>query len=172
MHGVRYSDYQIRGEWLYGRGEWDAFPLDFASYTLNLQRVADEQAVVRFAREFGVLGYQKLTQGIDSAKTSATQLHPKLSEKSLKEIRPFRGGEPVQWILAHARTMRRTVHTNFLLKEFRQTKKSEPLLRIKKIWQEGPFAIREALVQRAFDVDQVAFWRKGKVFQSEQWDCL
>jgi hypothetical protein len=170
MNGIRYSDYRIRGEWLYGRGEWDDFPLDFASYTLSLQKVTDEHTLLRFAREFGGLGYEQLAKGIRSAKASESQLHGRLSEKRLRKIiRPSRGGEPIEWILAHARTMRTVIHTVSLLREFRATRKSEPLSLIKKIWRQGPFAVRGKVVEEAFDIDRVAFWRRGKVFLSEQW---
>ena len=49
------------------------------------------------------------------------------------------------------------------------TRRDEPLSQIKQIWQEGPFAVQGYIVEKAFDLDQLAFWRKGKVLLSQQW---
>jgi len=167
MDGVRYTDYRIRGGWLYGRGEWDTFPLDFVSFTPKFLRVTDAHTLLRFAREFGFLGYESLRGDTQTRRASESQLNARRLEKRL--LRPFRGGEPIEWILAHARTMRTVVHTASLLQQFQTTRKSEPLSLIKKIWREGPFAVQGKIVEEAYDLDRHAFWRRGKVFLSEQW---
>jgi len=57
----------------------------------------------------------------------------------------YSDGEPIEWIFAHSRTMHRIFHTVKLLKEFRVDRKLSQLSEMKKIWKEGPFAVRGEL---------------------------
>jgi hypothetical protein len=169
---ITYSDYRIRRGKLYGEGEWKDIQVDIAKYTDDLMNVCDETSLVRFAREFGFLGYQQLRSGKRSVRRSehaSTPVAGRNERERAIAIRPYGDGEPIQWILAHARTMRAVLRTVTLLNDFKNTRSKAALLEIKKMWRAGPFAVGASIRNEGCDIDQYAFWRRGRTFISEEW---
>ncbi len=60
VNSIRYSNYRIKNNHLWGIGEWDVFPLDFAGFYEKLMTVTSDDLLVKFAREHGFLGYRQL----------------------------------------------------------------------------------------------------------------
>jgi hypothetical protein len=169
---IRYSDYEIRQRKLYGVGQWDTFPLNINEFTSNLMNVHDQAALIRFAREFGFLGYERIHRPSGAAETSRqTKTKPtdkRQLETALLNFKPYRHGEPTEWIFAHARTMRTLLHTDSLLKQFRATRSDSLLKQITLIWRTGPFAIGLKLMDEGLDIGGIA-GRRWRTFLTEQW---
>jgi hypothetical protein len=70
---------------------------------------------------------------------------------------------PLRWILAHARTMQRVLHTGTLLKEFRDRRDVARLREMRQIWKDGPFALRGELRDESF------LYRTSLRQATEQW---
>jgi hypothetical protein len=145
INSIRYSDYRVHKDRLYGEGQWEVFPIDFGGFVTNLMRVTSEAQIPAFARAFGFLGYHQLRANDRISSTRQARSNPKQLFEHLTNFRPNSEGEPLRWILAHARTMQRVLHTDTRLKEFRDRGDVARLCEIRQIWKDGPFALRGEL---------------------------
>ena len=78
-----------------------------------LAKVSDERSALRFARQFGLLGYDELLLSLDaraaSAEEQGRQADPLLDTRSVSHLLDELGGElgdPLPWLLAQARSVR------------------------------------------------------------------
>lgn len=163
INGIRYRDYQIRKSRLYGEGQWELFSIDFGGFTESLIGVTNEALIPAFARKYGFLGYQQLRADKRMRRTQHARLNAKQLSEHLMKFRPYSDGEPLRWILAHARTMQRVLYTVTLLKEFRDSGDDARLREIRRIWKDGPFALRGELC------DESVWYRTAFRHATEQW---
>jgi len=88
-------------------------PYDRVELANALAKVSDERSALRFARQFGLLGYDELLLSLEgeavTAEMRGQQPDPLLDTGALKELLDGLGGElgdPLPWLFAQARSVR------------------------------------------------------------------
>ena len=108
------EDYAIRDDRLWSQGEikYKYAPMTHQELPTEIAQLTwgDTKAVLRFARQYGLLGYDCVVQATLERKPSAE--HPILRERLTEH-----GGEPLRWIWGHANTINVCLTLTNLLQE-------------------------------------------------------
>jgi hypothetical protein len=108
----------------------------------DLSAVMDLDAALKFVRVYGFLGRQQiLRRGFSEANSSPGDIVILEGHDAAPKLPRTNEFEQLDWILAHARTIRAIRSASLALRRFRESGRRSELSKFEEIWTKGPFAI-------------------------------